>query len=136
MPVGTRVTLFISTGKPLVTVPDVVGQSEGAARAALSNAGLVATTTTETTSTTPAGQVVGQSPGGDTRVPPGSTVNLVVAKEPTTAKVPDVTGDTARGATDELQAAGLKVSEQTKDVTKQNKDGIVICADARRRARR
>ena len=73
--------------------------------------------------------MVGQSPGGDTRVPPGSTVNLVVAKEPTTAKVPDVTGDTARGATDELQAAGLKVSEQTKDVTKQNKDGIVISQD-------
>ena len=66
---------------------------------------------------------------GDTSVPPGSTVNLVVAKAPTTAKVPDVTGDTARGATDELQAAGFKVTEQTKDVTKQNKDGIVISQD-------
>src|SRR6185312_2499851 len=126
VPVGTRVTLFISSGKPQVTVPNVVGQSEGGARATLSNAGLQVTTTTETTASAPAGQVISQSPGGDTRVPPGSTVNLVVAKAPTTAKVPDVTGDTARGAGDELGAAGLKVSQQTREVTKQNKDGIVV----------
>jgi eukaryotic-like serine/threonine-protein kinase len=126
VPVGTRVTLFISIGKPQVTVPNVVGQSEEGARVQLSNAGLQVTTTTETTSDTPAGQVISQSPGGDTQVPPGSTVNLVIAEAPTTAKVPDVTGDTPRGAADQLTAAGLKVSQQSKDVSKQNRDGIVI----------
>ncbi len=39
VPVGTRVTLFISSGRPLVTVPNVVGQSEGAARAQLADQG-------------------------------------------------------------------------------------------------
>jgi eukaryotic-like serine/threonine-protein kinase len=126
VPVGTRVTLFISSGKPLTTVPDVIGQSEGAARAALSNAGLQVTTTPQTSTTIPTGEVIDQSPGGNTRVPPGSTVNLVTSAAPPTSKVPDVTGDTARGASNSLTAAGLKVAQQTKEVSKQNNDGIVI----------
>ncbi len=70
--------------------------------------------------------MISQSPAGDSAVPPGSTVNLVVAKAPPTASVPDVTGDTARGASNQLKAAGFNVAQQTKAVTKQNKDGIVI----------
>jgi beta-lactam-binding protein with PASTA domain/predicted Ser/Thr protein kinase len=126
VPVGTRVTLFVSSGRPMVTVPTVVGDSEGAARAQLTDAGFVVTTSTQTTTTTPNGNVISQSPGGDTQVPPGSTVNLVIAKAPPTASVPDVTGDTARGATNQLKGAGFNVAQQTKAVTKQNKDGIVI----------
>jgi eukaryotic-like serine/threonine-protein kinase len=124
--VGTRVTLFISSGKPVVTVPNVVGQSEGAARALLGDQGFVVTTSTQTSTTTPNGDVISQSPGGDTEVAPGSTINLVIAKAPPTASVPDVTGDTSRGASNQLKAAGFKVVQQSKAVTKQNKDGIVI----------
>jgi eukaryotic-like serine/threonine-protein kinase len=126
VPVGTRVTLFISSGKPLVTVPSVVGQSEGAARAQLTDQGFVVTTSTQTSTTTPDGEVISQSPAGETEVAPGSTINLVIAKAPPTASVPDVTGDTARGASNQLKAAGFSVTQQTKAVTKQNKDGIVI----------
>jgi eukaryotic-like serine/threonine-protein kinase len=126
IPVGTRVTLFISSGRPQVTVPNVVGESEGAARAQLSAANLQATTTTQTSTTTPSGDVIAQSPNGDTSVPPGSTVSLVIATAPTTAKVPDVTGDTARGAGNQLAAAGFKVTQESKAVSKQNKDGIVV----------
>jgi beta-lactam-binding protein with PASTA domain/predicted Ser/Thr protein kinase len=126
VPVGIRVTLFISSGKPVVTVPNVVGQSEGAARALLGDQGFVITTSTQTSTTSPNGDVISQSPAGDSEVAPGSTINLVVAKAPPTASVPDVTGDTARGAGNQLKAAGFKVVQQSKAVTKQNKDGIVI----------
>jgi eukaryotic-like serine/threonine-protein kinase len=126
VPVGTRVTLFISSGKPVVTVPNVVGQSEGAAGALLGDQGFSVTTSTQTSTTTPNGDVISQSPSGDSEVAPGSTINLVIAKAPPTASVPDVTGDTARGASNQLKAAGFNVVQLTKTVTKQNKDGIVI----------
>jgi eukaryotic-like serine/threonine-protein kinase len=124
--VGSTVTLYISNGKPMVTVPDVIGESGSAARTQLTNAGFVVSTTNQTTTSTPAGQVVDQSPAGNTKVAAGSSINLVIAQEPTTAQVPDVTGDTVNGATNALRAAGFRVAKQTKPVTKQNKDGIVV----------
>jgi beta-lactam-binding protein with PASTA domain len=124
--VGSTVTLYISSGKPMVTVPNVIGESGSAARSQLTNAGLVVSTTNETTTNAPAGQVVDQSPAGNTQVAAGSSVNLVIAQAPTTAQVPDVTGDTVNGATNALSAAGFKVTTQTKPVTNKSKDGIVV----------
>jgi serine/threonine-protein kinase len=110
----------------MVAVPNVIGEDVASARSQLNNAGFVVATTNQTTTSAPDGNVVDQSPAGNTKVAAGSTVNLVVAKAPTTAQVPDVTGDTAQGAINQLKAAGFKVAQQTKAVTKQSKDGIVV----------
>ena len=124
--VGSTVTLYLSSGKPMVNVPNVIGESVSSARSQLNNAGFVVTTTNQTTTSAPDGNVVDQTPAGNTKVAAGSTISLVVAKAPTTAQVPDVTGDTAQGATNQLKAAGFKVTQKTKPVTKQSKDGIVV----------
>ena len=129
--VGSTVTLYLSSGKPMVNVPSVIGESVSSARSQLNNAGFVVTTTDQTTTSAPDGNVVDQSPAGNTKVPAGSTISLVVAKAPTTAQVPDVTGDTAQGAINQLKAAGFKVTQTTKPVTKQNKDGIVVAEQPR-----
>jgi eukaryotic-like serine/threonine-protein kinase len=104
----------------------VIGESGSAARTQLTNAGFVVSTTNQMTTNAPAGQVVDQTPPGNTKVAAGSTVNLVIAQAPTTAQVPDVTGDTVKGATNALTAAGFKVAKETKPVTTQNQDGIVV----------
>ncbi len=124
--VGSTVTLYLSSGKPMVNVPNVIGESVSSARSQLNNAGFVVTTTDQTTTSAPDGNVIDQTPAGNTKVAAGSTVSLVVAKAPTTAQVPDVTGDTAQGAINQLKAAGFKVTQKTKPVTKQSKDGIVV----------
>jgi serine/threonine-protein kinase len=124
--VGSTVTLYISSGKPTVSVPNVIGQSLSSAQSQLSNAGFVVSTTDQTTTSAPDGNVIDQTPSGNTQVAMGSTVNLVVAKAPTTAQVPDVTGSTAKGATNQLRAAGFNVAQKTKPVTNQSKDGIVL----------
>jgi serine/threonine-protein kinase len=124
--VGSTVTLYISSGKPMVTVPNVIGETGSAARTQLTNSGFVVSTTNQMTTNAPAGQVVDQTPSGNTKVAAGSTVNLVIAEAPTTAQVPDVTGDTVKGATNALTTAGFKVTKQTKAVTTQNQDGIVL----------
>jgi serine/threonine-protein kinase len=129
--VGSTVTLYISSGKPMVTVPNVIGESLSSARSQLNSAGFVVSTTNQTTSSAPDGNVVDQSPAGNTKVVAGSTVNLVVAKAPTTAQVPDVTGDTAQGAVNQLRAAGFKVTQRAKPVTNQSKDGIVLSEQPR-----
>jgi eukaryotic-like serine/threonine-protein kinase len=126
LPVGASVTLFVSSGKPLVTVPDVTGQSESAAKTALKNAGFSVSTSNQTSTTVTPGNVISQSPSGGSRVAPNSSVNLVIAQAPPTANVPNVTGDKANAASSALAAAGFKVTQQTKDVTDKTKDGVVI----------
>ncbi len=56
VPVDSAVVIVASSGKPLVSVPNVVGQSQAGATSALQGAGLTVTSTTQTTSGTPAGQ--------------------------------------------------------------------------------
>ncbi len=131
VPVDSAVVIVVSSGKALASVPDVVGQSQASATSALQAAGLSVTSTTQTTSSTPAGKVVSQSPASGTQVAPGSTVTIVVAKAPpkqqnNPAKVPDVKGDTAAAAASALQAAGFAVSQTTKTVTAKAKDGTVV----------
>ena len=83
VPQGSAVNLVVSTGPsgpPPVSVPAVVGQTQAAATAAITGAGLVLGTVSQTSSpTVPAGRVISQSPTAGTNLPPGSAVNLVVS---------------------------------------------------------
>jgi serine/threonine-protein kinase len=126
VPVGTGVTLFVSSGKAKVSVPDVTNQPQASAESTLRAAGFTVSATTQTSSTVTAGDVISQSPAGSSSAAPGSTVTIVVATAPTTASVPDVKGDTADAATSTLTGAGFKVVRKTQDVTQQNRDGIVV----------
>jgi eukaryotic-like serine/threonine-protein kinase len=124
--VGTPVTLTVSSGKAKVTVPDVIGQSQNAATQTLQRAGFVVNTTPQTSTTVPAGQVISQSPSAGASVLTGSAVTLTIAKAPPTASVPSVKGETAAAASAALTAAGFKVTQQSKNVKKKSKDGMVL----------
>jgi eukaryotic-like serine/threonine-protein kinase len=124
--IGQQVRLFVSSGKPMAAVPPVVGDAESAAEQKLKGAGFTFTTSTQTSSTATPGTVLSQTPGANTTANVGSNVALVIAKAPTTAKVPDVKGDTAAGARSTLTGDGFNVVKQTKTVTKAKNDGIVV----------
>ncbi|GIG54126.1 Stk1 family PASTA domain-containing Ser/Thr kinase [Demequina activiva] len=89
VPAGSSVTLFVSSGQ--VELPDLVGQDEDAARAALTEIGLIPDFTDVEDTSVAEGTVLSQSPGAG-RVPQRSTVQLEVAVAPSTVAVPDVTG--------------------------------------------
>jgi eukaryotic-like serine/threonine-protein kinase len=76
---GTTVTITVSTGRPKIDVPDVVGLSEERATAQLSGAGLTPVRQ-ERTVTDPAqdGVVIEQRPGGGAEVDQGRQVVIVV----------------------------------------------------------
>ena len=76
---GETVTIVVSTGRPKIDVPDVVGMSEERARAQLTSAGLTVARQ-ERTVTDPAqdGVVVEQRPGAGSEVDQGHQVVIVV----------------------------------------------------------
>jgi serine/threonine-protein kinase len=72
---NSSVAIVVSTGPPLVAVPDVVGMSTNDARKALKNAGFKVHTYNELP-TVLLDTVYTQNPGGGSKAPKGSTVNL------------------------------------------------------------
>jgi beta-lactam-binding protein with PASTA domain/tRNA A-37 threonylcarbamoyl transferase component Bud32 len=76
---GSLVTIRVSTGSATATVPDVVGDSEAKASSRLDNAGFnVAVENEVVTDDKDVGNVIDQSPSGDSKAPKGSTVTITV----------------------------------------------------------
>ncbi|HET6351993.1 MAG TPA: PASTA domain-containing protein, partial [Coriobacteriia bacterium] len=71
---GSKIDIVVSTGEPLLAVPDVVGMSQDDAITQLRAFGLNTRTTTETTSGVDPGQVLEQSPSAGEKVTRGTTV--------------------------------------------------------------
>jgi serine/threonine-protein kinase len=79
---GSRVTLTISKGLPMVGLPDVRGQAQDAARSALEQAGFkVKVKRQETADQTQIGNVIDENPAGNSQQPKGSTVTITVGKK-------------------------------------------------------
>ncbi|MGA8986830.1 Stk1 family PASTA domain-containing Ser/Thr kinase [Aeromicrobium sp.] len=78
--VGSKVTLFVSKGQ--VTVPNVVGQNIDDATKTLKKAGLKVTQTDDKAATAPKDDVTAQSIDPNSKVPPGTTIELTVSANP------------------------------------------------------
>jgi len=116
---GTTVRLVVSSGQPLVTVPNLAFQDQGAAQAKLEELGLVyGTTTVSHSPNVPNGVVMGFSVEGSpdvltaaTEVPGGSTINLIVSDG--LVEVPDVKGQTVVAAKGLLSGGTLQLTVRT-----------------------
>ncbi len=112
------VSVIISRGKQVVTVPNVSGQTRESATAQLEAAGLaVGEVTEEFNPDVPEGVVIRQLPRGGERVSRGTKIELFVSKGTRTTTVPNVVGKTTSQARVSLGNAGLKMS-----VTEQESD--------------
>jgi eukaryotic-like serine/threonine-protein kinase len=122
--VGTSVRINVSKGPQPVAVPSVVGDTLDQATATLQGAGFK-TTPTFVNATQPANTVTDQSPGAGSSAAKGSTVSLTVSKGPQTTQVPDVTNLDVATATNNIQAANLRVRIVNVTVTDPSQNGIV-----------
>lgn len=87
---GTTVVYILSLGSENVPVPNLVGESEGSARATLGNLELNVTTEEVFSDTVAKGNVVEQTPAAEEKLKKGQTVHLQISKGPepkTTFKV-------------------------------------------------
>jgi eukaryotic-like serine/threonine-protein kinase len=122
---GSSVTLVVSSGKPQVEVPDVVGKSFDEAQSTLQAAGFKVTRVDKESDKSP-GTVLSQNPKSGGRIDSGSTIALTVAKEPSQVPVPDVTGEDAPAAIAALSGQGFVIDQQSKDVPTPDGDGVVL----------
>ncbi len=122
---GSAVTLTMSVGPKQVDVPDIVGQSEADAVAALEGADLVAgSTTAEYSDTIPAGSVISSAPAAGTTVDAKSSVDFVLSLGIEQVAVPDLSGPAA-DADAKITDAGLVVGEVTEDFDESVAEGDV-----------
>jgi PASTA domain len=103
-----------SDGPGNVSEPNVVGDSQSVASAAITAAGLkVGTVATQSSTTVATGLVISQDPAAGSSEPGGTAVALTISSGPPTVAAPNVVGDTQSAATTALIGAGLKVGTVT-----------------------
>jgi serine/threonine-protein kinase len=130
-PVGSTVTLWVSTGPAAVQVPDLKGRTEDEARATLGSAGLIAHEPPgiRCSDDVEVGQVAKQFPDVGKLVQKNSEVRFDLANSPCTINVPSVRGRSV----DEAQGilAGLKIKSRVsyETVSEQSQDGLVLDQD-------
>ncbi|MEP6625174.1 MAG: Stk1 family PASTA domain-containing Ser/Thr kinase [Acidimicrobiia bacterium] len=107
---SSTVTLIVSAGPAPINVPDVAGLDQNVALDQLQAAGFRVATSTEPSSTVPAGRVIRTQPGANSPQAKDSTVTIVVSSGPKQSVIPDVVGMTQASAVSALTSAGFQVS--------------------------
>jgi len=120
---GNSVTIFVSSGKPMTTVPDVRNKTRDEAATLLARAGLEPNVR-EIPSTKEINTVIAQDPAPGERVPRGSKVRINVSKGPAQVPVPPVVGKPFEVASSELQGVGFAVARR--DVDSNEPAGTVV----------
>ncbi len=124
--VGSPVTVLVSSGPAQVSVPNVTGESQANATAALTAAGLKVTVQKREVSEPQPGTVISQSPSAGSQAKIGSNVAIVVAQAPQRVPVPNVVGQSEEQATATLTGQGFTSTIVTRTVTDPTKNGIVV----------
>lgn len=107
---GESVDLVVSSGRKMLQVPSVIGESQDRAQARLQDAGLSGQVRQSCDDSQPANVVTAQDPAPGTRVAANSVVTLTVNQ---VAEVPSVEGQSEDDATDTLRGAGFNVEVDT-----------------------
>jgi eukaryotic-like serine/threonine-protein kinase len=117
---GSDVTLFVSRGPKLAKVPVLVGTQRSVAVQQIRGRGLEPSVSEEESSS-PAGEVIRQSPSAGNQVDPGSAVSIVVSSGKQEVKVPNVIGKLRSEAVQALRGASLEptVEEEETEVPSQ-----------------
>jgi beta-lactam-binding protein with PASTA domain/predicted Ser/Thr protein kinase len=123
---GSTVTLTVSTGKPKVDVPNVVGQSVTDAVAALVQAGLQPKINRIYSDKQP-DTVTAQQPHSGDSVIKGTKVHINVSRGAKPVPVPDVTGQPYANAKSALEGQGFKVTRA--EVQSDQPPGNVVAED-------
>jgi serine/threonine-protein kinase len=107
------VDLTVSKGIEMTVVPQIIGQSQQEAEAALKDAKLVIGQVITRDVNLPTGQVLQMQPAPGTQVAAGTKVTLVVASG--RVQVPDLRGKTQAEAIQALQTLGFSVGIEPRD---------------------
>jgi eukaryotic-like serine/threonine-protein kinase len=126
---GSVVTLVVSRGKERTAIPDVVGQPQEQAEAALGDAGFQVGTQEQEDADAEPGTVLAQDPPAGTQAAAGTRVTLTIATAPAEVEVPDVVEEERDAARQALEDAGFTVRVVDEPVETPDEDGFVTGQD-------
>lgn len=114
---GATITMVVSTGKPRISVPSVVGLMPEEARRTLIEAGLTVANEDRTAPSTPEaeGSVISTDPAAGASIPFDQVVQLTVGSGPEEIAVPDVVGQNENAARETLASLGFRVAVEQAD---------------------
>jgi beta-lactam-binding protein with PASTA domain len=122
--VGARVTLAVSGGQQMGTIPTVVGMTREQAEVVLETAGFSVGEIIEQASEQPRGEVIETRPAAGSQAPMPTPVALILSGGPSVVRVPDLMGRNLGEARRLLEQIGLAVG----DVTTEGAGGSVVVA--------
>jgi eukaryotic-like serine/threonine-protein kinase len=125
---AVALALLLTQPSSTVSVPNVTGQSEQAAGAALRRAGLNPVSSLATSATVPSGLVISQTPQAGGAAKKGARVSIVVSQGPASAALTDVDGLPAAQAETRLRKAGFKPAAKPQ-ANATVKAGLVIASE-------
>ncbi|MBV9736850.1 MAG: Stk1 family PASTA domain-containing Ser/Thr kinase [Candidatus Eremiobacteraeota bacterium] len=124
---GSTVTLTVSQGPPAVAMPNLVLQDVTTAGKLLERLKLkIKIMERMPSDTIPAGKITQQDIAPQTRVDPGTVVNVAVSLGPASANVPSVSTLSYKDAVSDLQTAGFKPVVQYSVGTDTSVNGTII----------
>jgi beta-lactam-binding protein with PASTA domain len=106
--VGAKVTLVVSGGQRVVTVPTVTGMTRGEAQVLLEKEGFEVGDVLEAPSTSPPGTVIGTRPAAGSAVSVPSTVSIVLSGGAPAPSMPDLMGREVGAARQVLTQLGVR----------------------------
>jgi serine/threonine-protein kinase len=110
---GGKISLWVSQGAEMITVPAVANLLQADATKQLKDAGFSVKVTTKSDGAIAKGTVISQKPIGGAQAPKGSTVTITVSSGLEQVVVPPLLGLTQAEAVAKIQALGLVDSDQT-----------------------
>ncbi len=124
--VGNPVTLIISGGQRVVTVPTVIGMTKVEAQTLLEKEGFDVGDVSEAANEAARGSVIATRPAAGTQVGVPSSINLVVSSGATTMVMPDLTNQSVDAARQTLTQLGVRTVNVTYDAGATAAKGSVL----------
>jgi beta-lactam-binding protein with PASTA domain len=123
---GLTVTLVVSRGQQKAEVPDVVDRDRDEAERLLEGAGFHVSFRQREDANKDPGIVLEQAPAAGKQASKGSTVELIVAKEPAEVAVPKVVDQDVNDAIATLEDAGFRVRQRPRTVGTMDQNDQVL----------
>lgn len=125
---NAEVTLYVSSGKSTVAIPDVKNEKQADAITALQKQGFTYKVEEETNDSVAKGRVIRTNPEAGQKAPKGSEVTIYVSAGKEKVDVPGVNGETLDTAKAMIENAGLKVGGISYEKSNSVEKGCVISA--------
>jgi beta-lactam-binding protein with PASTA domain/predicted Ser/Thr protein kinase len=123
---GTRVSILVSAGPGTAALPAVEGLTASSAESKLRSAGFKPTIQEQSSGKVTQGHVISTDPSAGIVVQVGSPVTVFVSSGPAQIHVPELVGQSQKGAEAALSSAGLALGAITPQVSASQTPGTVL----------